>query len=147
VVELFAKMNEYAWLIQLSGTVVGTVFMLLLGAVVWFYKRVEDKRDSEMATLAAGFKAVHEKANKDHEAIYTNLAALREAFTALRGEVHLVRNQLNVTAHGLTKIEGKIEALSDRLDKNNDRLAEANGKLVAVFRHIDARPRATDTQG
>lgn len=147
-------------------SVIGTVVAALLAVIGWAMRSAWGHYKKQNALQAAEYrlqmgkmaKALHELAaavaadRKTHgaedarlrESIVGLRAELAIATNAMRNEVAGVGMRVDNAIKGLAGVEAICRLQQDKLEKVSEGLSLANGKLVAVFRFIDARKRATD---
>jgi len=144
--EFLKFFQDNSSLLEIISTIFAFLFTSLIGAIAYFYKRSESKRDHEIASLRSNLKDIASASNTAHKEIFKAIGVLKDSVMQFRGELRLTHNQLDITTNGMTKMEGKVEMLAASLAHNTNELVRVGSKLEAVFRIIDAPSRRSDTQ-
>ena len=69
---------------------------------------------------------------------------LELAIQGFRAELHLTAQKVDVVKEALLKLEGGLSLQQKTIQDHIEKIARIDSKLDAVFRFIDAKPRATD---
>lgn len=114
----------------------------------WFLSAVGALLAFVMQHVWNGFKAwqkdVGERTTKLEEKAREEEGKTSQALLGLRAELHLTKSDLRNAIAGMHNLEGGMKLQQGDLKDLISQISSLDGKFQAVFRFIEASPRATD---
>lgn len=125
-------------------SVIASVMSGLFSVGLWLAQMAWRKHKKQMLSLAKSIEAIGTEQKSIIDLSRKEHAKLWEMTATLRAELHLSNQKSDTIKAGLLGLEGTMRQQTTRIDTYIERMGQAEGKFAAIFKFLDAKPRATD---
>lgn len=126
--------------LSVVGSILAALFSGFCAAATWAWSKHKDrtlKLQMTITEIGRMLNAYRDNSSTEH-------GKLRDTILGQRAELHLLRQTVDPIKGGMLNLEGVIKNQNDTINRYVEKMGVVQGQLQAVFKFLDAAPRATD---
>lgn len=118
---------------------VGAVMSAVMGCAIWIAQKAWGVHTARLEAVGSRIVALE-------DAVADSGEKQRKAIQAMRAELELAKRGAEVLKAGMLSLEGATKAQQATINAYIESMGQMKGKLDAIFRFMDASPRASDSR-